>query len=146
MTVASSTGSFLARATTFKAAIADKLSPYNVTPGYGNLNRIDATVVFHALSREHIHSIVDLMIALVRTELGDQKMDLEISDAARDYLAEKGYDPHFGARPLRRLIQNEIEDRLSEAVLGGELHAGDTAYVDLEDDTIVIKTKVAVAS
>ena len=110
------------------------------------LNRIDATVVFHALSREHIHSIVDLMIALVRTELGDQKMDLEISDAARDYLAEKGYDPHFGARPLRRLIQNEIEDRLSEAVLGGELHAGDTAYVDLEDDTIVIKTKVAVAS
>ena len=106
------------------------------------LNRVDATVVFHALSREHIHSIVDLMVDMVRAELADHKVSLEISEAVRDFLAEKGYDPVFGARPLRRLIQNEIEDRLSEEVLAGNLNTGDTAYVDVEDGEIVIRPRV----
>ena len=110
------------------------------------LNRVDATVVFHALSREHIHSIVDLMINMVRSELADHKVSLEITEAVRDFLAEKGYDPVFGARPLRRLIQNEIEDRLSEEVLGGRLHAGDTAYIDVEEGEIVIRSKVPALS
>ena len=110
------------------------------------LNRVDATVVFHALNREHIHSIVDLMIDMVRAELDDHKISLEISEAVRDYLSEKGYDPVFGARPLRRLIQNEIEDRLSEEVLGGRLNAGETAYIDVEDGEVVIKSKVPVLS
>ncbi len=106
------------------------------------LNRVDATVVFHALSREHIHSIVDLMVDMVRAELADHKVSLEISEAVRDFLAEKGYDPVFGARPLRRLIQNEIEDRLSEEVLAGNLNTGDIAYVDVEDGEIVIRPRV----
>ena len=106
------------------------------------LNRVDATVVFHALNREHIHSIVDLMIDMVRAELADHKVSLEISEAVRDFLAEKGYDPIFGARPLRRLIQNEIEDRLSEEVLAGNLNAGDTAFIDVEDGEVVIRSKV----
>ncbi len=110
------------------------------------LNRVDATVVFHALSREHIHSIVDLMMNMVRAELADHKVSLEITEAVRDFLAEKGYDPVFGARPLRRLIQNEIEDRLSEEVLGGRLHAGDTAYIDVEEGEVVIRSKVPALS
>ena len=110
------------------------------------LNRVDATVVFHALSREHIHSIVDLMMNMVRSELADHKVSLEITEAVRDFLAEKGYDPVFGARPLRRLIQNEIEDRLSEEVLGGRLNAGDTAYIDVEEGEIVIRSKVPALS
>jgi ATP-dependent Clp protease ATP-binding subunit ClpC len=110
------------------------------------LNRVDATVVFHALSREHIHSIVDLMINMVRLELADHKVSMEITDAVRDFLSEKGYDPVFGARPLRRLIQNEVEDRLSEEVLAGNLTAGDTAYVDVEDGEIVVRTKVPALS
>ena len=110
------------------------------------LNRVDATVVFHALSREHIHSIVDLMMDMVRAELADHKVSLEITEAVRDFLAEKGYDPVFGARPLRRLIQNEIEDRLSEEVLGGRLHADDTAYIDVEEGEIVIRSKVPALS
>ena len=105
------------------------------------LNRVDATVVFHALSRDHIHSIVDLMINMVRAELADHKVLLEITDAVRDFLSERGYDPVFGARPLRRLIQNEIEDRLSEEVLGGRLNAGDTAYIDVEEGEIVIHSR-----
>ena len=110
------------------------------------LNRVDSTVVFHALSRENILSIVDLMINQVRSELAEKKIEMEITRAACEFLAEKGFDPLFGARPLRRVIQNEIEDRLSEEVLGGKLHAGDTAYVDVEDGNIVIGAKVAILS
>ena len=106
------------------------------------LNRVDATVVFHALNRDHIHSIVDLMINMVRSELADHKVSLEISEAVRDFLAEKGYDPIFGARPLRRLIQNELEDKLSEEVLAGNLNVGDTAFVDVQDGEIVIHSQV----
>jgi ATP-dependent Clp protease ATP-binding subunit ClpC len=108
------------------------------------LNRIDATVVFHALSRSEILAIVDLMIDQVRDELKEKQVEMEITDAARDYLGEKGYDPVLGARPLRRLIQNEVEDTLSDEILGGRLNAGDTAMVDLEDGKIVVHAKAAV--
>jgi len=107
------------------------------------LNRIDATVVFHQLSREEILSIVDLMIELVNKELDEKKIELKITDAAKEYLGEKGFDPVLGARPLRRLIQNEIEDLLSDEVLNGRLNQGDTAVIDLEDGKIVINSKVA---
>ncbi|HJN86050.1 MAG: ATP-dependent Clp protease ATP-binding subunit [Dehalococcoidia bacterium] len=108
------------------------------------LNRIDATVVFHALSRSEILAIVDLMIDQVREELKEKRVEMELTDAARDYLGEKGYDPVLGARPLRRLIQNEVEDTLSDEILGGRLNAGDTAMVDLEDGKIVVHAKAAV--
>ena len=72
-------------------------------------------------------------------------MDLEVTDAAKDWLCEKGYDPTFGARPLRRTIQDNVEDKLSDAILGGDLNPGDTALVDVEEDEIVIKAKKAIA-
>ncbi len=105
------------------------------------LNRIDANVVFHALSQSHIMSIVDLMMEQVRLELEEKKIGLETTDAAKVYLAEKGYDPNFGARPLRRLIQDTVEDKLSEDLLGGKLHAGDIAVVDVEDGETVIRVR-----
>ena len=105
------------------------------------LNRIDATVVFHQLDEAEILAIVDLMIDMVRKELAEKKVELELTDAARTWLGEKGFDPVLGARPLRRLIQNEVEDALSDEVLSGRLDTGDVALIDVEDDQIVIRNK-----
>ena len=103
------------------------------------LNRIDGTVVFHALSKEQIRQIVDLMLSEVAKSLDEKNIKLEITDAAREFLGEKGYDPAFGARPLRRVIQNEVEDKLSEALLRSEFQSGDTVEVDCADEKIVIR-------
>ena len=108
------------------------------------LNRIDATIVFHQLDRDQIHSIVDLMINLVQDELKDRNITLKLTDAARVYLGEKGFDPVLGARPLRRVIQNEVEDTLSDELLSGRLNDGDEALVDVEDGKIVVRSKVPV--
>jgi ATP-dependent Clp protease ATP-binding subunit ClpC len=96
------------------------------------LNRVDDTIVFHQLSREEILTIVDLMIAKVDERLKDRDMGLELLPAARTLLSERGYDPVLGARPLRRTIQREIEDNLSEKILFGELRAGQIVTVDVE--------------
>ena len=103
------------------------------------LNRVDSTVVFHALSREHIRKIVELMLSDVDKQLSFKGMSLEVTDAAKDWLGEHGYDQVFGARPLRRLIQNEVEDRLSEAVLDGRFQAGETIVIDCEENSIILK-------
>ena len=106
------------------------------------LNRLDATIVFHALSKEEINQIVDLMMNMVRLELKDKNIGIELTEAAREFLGEKGFDPVLGARPLRRLIQNEVEDRLSDELLGGKLSEGDTAIVDLDEDgKVVVKVR-----
>ena len=107
------------------------------------LNRVDATIVFHQLDRPQILAIVDLMMTQVEQELQEKQVSLEITDAARDYLGEKGFDPVLGARPLRRLIQNEVEDLLSDELLSGRLNPGAVAVVDLEDGKIIIRSKVA---
>ena len=109
------------------------------------LNRIDSTMVFHSLTQSHTLAIVDLMLNEVRKELQEKDIGLDVTDAAREYLAEKGYDPNFGARPLRRLIQNELEDKLSEDLLGGKLHGGVTAVVDIENGETVIRIKEVAA-
>jgi len=106
------------------------------------LNRIDATVVFHALTREHIRQIVDLMLNQVATSLKEKDIILEVTDTAKDFLGSKGYDPVFGARPLRRVIQNLVEDKLSEALLRAEFLAGDTVLVDCDGGEIVMKPLV----
>jgi ATP-dependent Clp protease ATP-binding subunit ClpC len=106
------------------------------------LNRIDGTIVFHQLDQPEILSIVDLMIAMVQTELNEKEITLELTEAARVYLGEKGFDPVLGARPLRRLIQDEVEDGLSDELLGGRLHAGDIALIDVEDGKMKIHAKV----
>jgi ATP-dependent Clp protease ATP-binding subunit ClpC len=110
------------------------------------LNRIDATVVFHALSREHILSIVDLMLKQVAKTLTEKSIKMEVTQAAREFLGEKGYDPNFGARPLRRVIQNMVEDKLSEELLGGKIATGDTVVIDVQDGEVAVRTKVALAS
>ncbi|MBN1862863.1 MAG: ATP-dependent Clp protease ATP-binding subunit [Dehalococcoidales bacterium] len=103
------------------------------------LNRIDATVVFHPLNKEHIRKIVDLMLNIVNERLEEKGMKMEVTDAAKDFLGEKGYDEVFGARPLRRVIQDMVEDKLSEGMLGGKFQSGDTVVVDLQDSEIVIQ-------
>ena len=105
------------------------------------LNRLDATIVFHQLARDEILLIVDLMMAMVRKELEEKEIGLEMTDAAREYLGEKGFDPVLGARPLRRLIQNEVEDILSDELLGGNIKAGGIALIDLDEGKIVCRAK-----
>jgi ATP-dependent Clp protease ATP-binding subunit ClpC len=107
------------------------------------LNRIDAQIVFHSLSREHIRSIVDLELNNVAKNLMTKGISLEITDSARDWIGDKGYDPVFGARPLRRVIMTEIEDRLSEALLEGRFGPADTVIVDCEAGEIAITTRSA---
>ena len=96
------------------------------------LNRIDDVIVFHQLTREQIIHIVDLMIANLDDRLKAKDMGIELTQAAKDLLAARGYDPLLGARPLRRVIQREIEDALSERILFGELKAGEIIVVDVE--------------
>jgi ATP-dependent Clp protease ATP-binding subunit ClpC len=106
------------------------------------LNRIDATVVFHALNKQHIRQIVDLMLNQVVASLQEKNVTLEVTDAARDFIGNKGYDPDFGARPLRRTIQNLVEDPLSEALLRGEFLPGDTVVVECVEEKIAIRPLV----
>jgi ATP-dependent Clp protease ATP-binding subunit ClpC len=104
------------------------------------LNRVDAVVVFHSLTKEQIRKIVDLMLVSVSQQLAEKEIKLEVTDAAKDFLGEKGYDETYGARPLRCVIQNMIEDKLSEDLLRGKFQAGDTVVVDLEGEEIVVRT------
>ena len=106
------------------------------------LNRIDASVVFHSLGREELRQIVDLMLSQVAASLKDKNITIQVSDAAKDLLGTKGYDPVFGARPLRRLIQTMLEDQLSDAILRGEFQSGDTVAIDCEDDRLVMQPLV----
>ncbi len=96
------------------------------------LNRLDEVVVFDALSQDDLAHIVDLQVRALAARLGERRISLEVTDAARRWLAERGYDPAYGARPLRRLVQREIGDRLARSILAGEVHDGQTVTVDLD--------------
>jgi ATP-dependent Clp protease ATP-binding subunit ClpC len=98
------------------------------------LNRIDDTIVFHELTKEEVTQIVDLMVARVQRQLEGQGLGLELTQEAKYLLADKGYDPQLGARPLRRAIQRMVEDPVSEKLLLKELRAGEIVVVDVEDD------------
>jgi len=102
------------------------------------LNRVDGVVVFHSLTKEQIRSIVDLMLVSVSQQLIEKGISLKVTETAKDLLGEKGYDEVFGARPLRRVIQNMIEDKLSEDLLRGKFQPGDTITVDVEEGEIVV--------
>jgi ATP-dependent Clp protease ATP-binding subunit ClpC len=103
------------------------------------LNRIDGIVVFHALNREHIKEIVNLEINKVGVRLAEYGLTLRVSDAACEYLADRGYDADLGARPLRRLIQTEVEDALSEGMLAGSYEGSQSLVVDLQDNELVFR-------
>ena len=110
------------------------------------LNRVDGVVVFHSLSKEQIRQIVDLMLTSVTQQLKEKDIALEVTDAAKDFLGEKGYDEVYGARPLRRAIQDMVEDKLSEDLLRGNFQSGDSVIVDLEEDQIVVRPVTAVGA
>ena len=97
------------------------------------LNRLDDIVVFHALTRGDLVAIVDIQLGRLRTRLADRRLSLEVTPAAVDWLGEHGYDPIYGARPLRRLVQSAIGDPLARALLGGEIVDGDVVVVDLAE-------------
>ncbi|WP_413333126.1 ATP-dependent chaperone ClpB [Brevibacterium sp. GP-SGM9] len=98
------------------------------------LNRLDDIVLFDALSTEELSSIVDLQIQRLSQRLAERRISIEVTDAAEDWLALEGYDPAYGARPLRRLVQRQIGDKLARALLAGDVEDGDTVIVDLPDD------------
>ncbi len=103
------------------------------------LNRVDNIVVFRQLQKEDIRHIVDIILDEVNERLEEHELVLESSNEARDWLGEHGYDAEFGARPLRRLIQTEVEDLLSDAVLAGRFSDGETILVDIEEDKIILR-------
>ena len=100
------------------------------------LNRIDEVIVFHELSLAEVTEIVDLLMTRTINQLSDQGIGLELTPAARTFLAEKGYDPQLGARPLRRAIQQLVEDPLSERILWKEFRVGETIIIDVENAPI----------
>jgi len=105
------------------------------------LNRVDKTIVFHALNQNHIKQIVDVQLKRLQPRLGEQGIALELTGAAKDFLAKEGFDPDFGARPLRRAIQQHVEDPLSEKLLAGDFEAGDVVEADATEDGIVLRLK-----
>ena len=104
------------------------------------LNRIDDIVVFHALSRAEVRKIVDLQLARLGSRLADRRLTLEFTDRAKDYLAERGYDPVYGARPLRRAIQQEVETRLAQLIVAGDVRDGGHVRVDAGPTGLVLTT------
>lgn len=104
------------------------------------LNRIDEIIVFHALERKHLNEIVALLSDQLIKRLREQNISIELTAAARDKIAEEGYDPEYGARPLKRAIQKHVEDRLSEELLRGTLLTGQHAIIDVADGEFTVKT------
>ncbi|KGN41699.1 ATP-dependent chaperone ClpB [Knoellia aerolata] len=102
------------------------------------LNRLDEIVLFDALTRDELAHIVDLQVRSLAARLSDRRIVLEVTDAAREWLADTGYDPAYGARPLRRLVQKEIGDRLARALLAGDVRDGQTVTVDRKDDGLAL--------
>ncbi len=94
------------------------------------LNRVDEIIVFHALSEEHLKEIVDIQLKHLRARLADRHIELELTDAARTHLVNVGYDPSYGARPLKRAIQKEIENPLGRHLLEGQIREGQTVLID----------------
>jgi ATP-dependent Clp protease ATP-binding subunit ClpB len=107
------------------------------------LNRLDDIVVFHALTAQDLAAIVDIQLGRLRNRLADRRLRLEVTDAAAHWLGERGYDPIYGARPLRRLVQSAIGDSLAKALLAGEIVDGDTVVVDISDgkDGLVVAAR-----
>lgn len=103
------------------------------------LNRIDEIIIFHPLQRDELREIVKLQVKRLEQRLSDRKMALKLTDAALDFLAEVGYDPVYGARPLKRAIQRELETQIAKSILRGDVSDGDTIFVDVENERLSFK-------
>jgi ATP-dependent Clp protease ATP-binding subunit ClpC len=101
------------------------------------INRIDQIVVFHSLGREEINRILDLLLFQVRSRLSDQGIELVVDDSAREFLLKAGFDEEYGARPLRRAIQTNVDDVLADALLNNEITSGQAALLTMRDEKIV---------
>ena len=104
------------------------------------INRIDEVIVFHQIARDQIKHIVDIQINRLRPRLAERHITLQLSDAAKEFLANEGYDPQFGARPLKRVIQKEVENRVARAILDGTIRDGDTVEIDVHDGKLALET------
>jgi ATP-dependent Clp protease ATP-binding subunit ClpC len=107
------------------------------------LNRLDDIIVFHELTEEQLRQIVEMMVKDLQKRLAERKLTLEITEAAKSWLAKVGFDPIYGARPLRRAVERYVENPLSAKILGGEFKGGDTVIADLVDENLTFATKVA---
>ncbi len=107
------------------------------------LNRLDDIVLFHRLKREQMGAIVDIQLVRLQKLLDERKITLELDDSAREWLAEKGYDPTYGARPLKRVIQREVQDPLAEKILAGEVPDGSSVRVTGGTDKLIFLPQIA---
>ena len=103
------------------------------------INRIDDIIVFHKLSDDNVKAIIDIMLKEVAKRLEQQEIKIEISDDVKELIAKKGVDKDYGARPLRRAIQNMVEDKIAEAILDGKIVPNKTAILGVENDEVVVK-------
>jgi len=110
------------------------------------LNRIDETVIFNRLGKEEIGKIVDIQLLRLSQRLAERKVTLKLTPAAKEYLAERGYDPLFGARPLKRTIQSELENPLAMAIIAGKISEGDTISADKGEEGLAFKKSAAKAA
>ncbi|MBV8372775.1 MAG: AAA family ATPase [Candidatus Eremiobacteraeota bacterium] len=114
------------------------------------LNRVDEIIVFHALTQDQLEDIVDIQLRRLRKRLAERRITIELSDAAKRHIVNAGYDPNYGARPLRRTIQKELETPLGRKILAGEINEGDTVEVGFDDArsdlTFTVVSKAAVTA
>jgi ATP-dependent Clp protease ATP-binding subunit ClpB len=110
------------------------------------LNRVDEIVVFHPLGREHLRKVTDIQIGRLRERLRDLDMQLDVSPAALDRIADAGFDPVYGARPLKRAIQQLLENPLSQAILAGRFSAGDTIRIECAEGELTFERPASLAA
>ncbi|GCF06709.1 ATP-dependent chaperone ClpB [Dictyobacter arantiisoli] len=119
--------------------IRERLRDEGLRPEF--INRIDEIIIFHPVEKENVKHIVDIQLNRIRPRLAERHITLNVSDTAREHLAEEGYDPQFGARPLKRVIQREVENRIARAILDGTVHENATVTIDVEAGNLVIRTQ-----
>ena len=110
------------------------------------LNRVDETVVFHALDREQLVAIVDIQLERLRRRLAEKRIELELTDEAKRFIVEAGYDPVYGARPIKRTIQKSVETEMARKLLSGEIQEGTKLTVEVQDGALTFSSHSAVAA
>ncbi|GCE26517.1 chaperone protein ClpB [Dictyobacter alpinus] len=123
--------------------IRQKLKEEGLRPEF--INRIDEIIIFHPISKDNVKEIIEIQLNRIRPRIADRHATITLTDAARDYLAEEGYDPQFGARPLKRVIQKEIENRIAQAILQGNVKDGSDINFDVSNGKLEMKSKEGAA-
>jgi ATP-dependent Clp protease ATP-binding subunit ClpB len=105
------------------------------------LNRLDETIMFHPLTKENIASIIHLLVADVNKRLADKELSIELTDEAKRMITDRGYDPMYGARPLKRYLQKNVETLAAKLILAGDIGSGDVIVIDAEEEKLVARVK-----